>query len=60
MKEIILPNVGELAVVRRDFRQDRLRCYRKSGVRLSVTGTATSAVSNLARNPSFQPDARRG
>jgi len=31
MKEIILPNVGKLAVIRRDPGQDRLRRYRKPG-----------------------------
>jgi len=60
MKEIILPNVGKLAVVRRDPGQDRLRCYRKLRVRLRVTRTATLALSDLARNPSFQLGARRG
>ena len=31
MEEIVLPNVGKLAVIWRDPGQDRLRCYRKSG-----------------------------
>jgi hypothetical protein len=31
MKEIILPNVGKLAVVRGDLGQDRLRRYWKQG-----------------------------
>lgn len=60
MKEIVLPDVGKLAVVRRDPGQDRLRCYRKLGVRLRVTRTATSALSDLARSLFFQPGARRG
>jgi len=61
MKEIILPNVGKLAVVRRDPRQDRLRCYQESrGGRFRVTEKAIWVFSNLVRNPSFQPGARRG
>ena len=34
MKEIALPDVGKLAIIRRDPGQDRLRCYRESGMRL--------------------------
>lgn len=40
MKEIVLPNVGKLAVVGRDPRQDRLGRYREPGVRLRVTKAA--------------------
>ena len=60
MKEIILPNVGKFAVIRRNPGQDRLRCCRKSRVRPMDTKTATLVFSDLVRNPSFQPGVRRG
>jgi hypothetical protein len=37
MKEVVLPNIGKLAVVGRDLGQDRLRRCRKQEVRLKVT-----------------------
>lgn len=31
VEEVVLPNVGKLAVIRRDSGQDRLGCYQKPG-----------------------------
>lgn len=59
MKEVILPNVGKLAVVGRDLGQNRLRRYRKQGVGLRVAHTATSGFPYLERNPSSRPGVRQ-
>ena len=32
MEEVLFPNISELAIVRRDLRKYRLRCYRKSHI----------------------------
>ena len=60
MEEVVLPNVGEFAVIRGDPGQDRLCCYRKSGGETGAAPPAISALSDLARNPSFQPGGRQG
>lgn len=51
MEEIILPNVGKLAVVGRDLGQNRLCRYRKEGVRLREAQTVTLGFVTLREVP---------
>jgi len=61
MEEVILPDVGKFAVIGGDPGQDRLRRYRKSGGEIWGSPQRISrGLTDLARNPSFRPGARRG